>query len=260
MDFGVVLITILLCKIIYNFKERNFRCANVMVIIMEQKNIVFLGDSITMGYGLPDPRKRFSTLFCEKIGYAENNYGITGTLIAKAGPSRANGSSFLDRYPAMTDNGNLIVVFGGVNDYFWSDEPITGNLQDDRYFSCAVRHLCSGLKEKYPGRPILFLLPYRQRGIGNFAGGADGMEYSFHNTDTKNYVGSTMEEYVLVLEQICRETGIFTLDLFRNFGIDIAHIDEDFKTYTLDGCHPNENGHLRIAEILSEFCRKNRLI
>lgn len=227
---------------------------------MCQKNIVFLGDSITMGYGLPDPRKRFSTLFCEKNGYIENNYGITGTLIAKAGPSRSDGSSFLDRYSAMTDNGDLIVVFGGVNDYFWSDEPITGDIWDDRYFSCAVRHLCGGLKEKYPGSPIVFLLPYRQRGIGNFASGADGKEHSFHNTDTENFVGCTMEAYVLVLEQICRENGICTLDLFRNFGIDIAHSDADFETYTLDGCHPNENGHLRIAELLSEFCRENRLI
>ena len=50
----------------------------------------------------------------------EMNYGITGTLIAKTGMSLSNGTSFVERYSAMED-GDIVVVFGGRNDYFWSD-------------------------------------------------------------------------------------------------------------------------------------------
>jgi len=214
---------------------------------------VFLGDSITMGYGLSDMSKRYTTLFCEEAGFRENNYGITGTLMARSGTSTTNGSSFLDRYHAM-ENGDFIVVFGGTNDYFWSDTPMeTDHSENVSCFIPAVHHLCAGLIEKYPDKPMVFILPYSQRGIGNFKNGIDGLDHNFHNSDTPNYTGHTLAEYVHAMKKICCEYGIPVLDLYHDFGIDIAHNDADYKTYTLDGCHPNEAGHARIAEYLYKW-------
>ena len=123
----------------------------------------FLGDSITMGYGLADAADRYSTVFCKRIGAEECNYGITGTLMARAGLSKSDGTSFLDRYEAMED-ADLAVVFGATNDYFWSDMPIFPDTpdasEDDGYFANAVRRLCRGMREKYPGIPTVFILPY----------------------------------------------------------------------------------------------------
>ena len=213
---------------------------------MKVSKVIFLGDSITLGYGLEDKKKRFSSIFCEMAQCEERNYGITGTLIARAGLSATNGTSFIDRYMDMED-GDFIIVFGGTNDYYWSDTDI-------HYFKNEVHELCLGIKKKYQDKPILFILPYRQRGTGNYYGGLSFKESNFHNSDTQNFTESTLAAYVDVLREACRFHNILVLDLYDGFGVDIAHSDEDFDTYTIDGCHPNENGHKRIAELLYEYC------
>ncbi|MBQ7153714.1 MAG: SGNH/GDSL hydrolase family protein [Clostridia bacterium] len=224
------------------------------------ERVVFLGDSITMGYGLDHVEDRFSTVFCKATGAEEFNYGITGTLMARAGLSKTDGTAFIDRFAAM-EEADLVVMFGATNDYFWSDTPIVPeNSEDDRYFLNAVRHLCQGLKEKYPKSPIVFITPYQMRGIGNYLGGKDALASNRHNTDQCNFVGSTLADYVQVLRQICAEYHFFVLDLFRDLGADIAHSDTDEAHFTLDGCHPNTAGHKRIADMLASLCKEHRLI
>ena len=223
------------------------------------QTVVFLGDSITLGYGLENQTERFSSVFCRMTNTIEINYGATGTLMARAGISTADGSSFIDRYPMMED-GDLVIVFGGTNDYFWTDAPISGDVcEDDRYFENAVHHLCSGLKEKYAGKPIVFILPYKMRGIGNYFGGENSLAHNGHNTDQKNYVGHTLIEYVNMQKSICLSYGIYALDLYTELGADMAYCDSDELRYTLDGCHPNIEGHRYIANLLYQFCIDNGL-
>ena len=59
--------------------------------------ISFLGDSITFGYDLENKEDRFASLICKRLGAEEANFGITGTLMAKAGINRTDGNSFYDR-------------------------------------------------------------------------------------------------------------------------------------------------------------------
>ncbi|MBR0144337.1 MAG: SGNH/GDSL hydrolase family protein [Clostridia bacterium] len=224
------------------------------------RRVVFLGDSITMGYGLDHAEDRYSTVFCKMAGAKEINYGITGTLMARAGLSKTDGTAFIDRYAAM-EAADLAVVFGATNDYFWTDAPIAPeDSEDDRYFLNAVRHLCLGLKGKYPGVPVVFITPYQMRGVGNYLGGKDALASSRHNTDQRNFVGCTLADYVSVLRRICGENRIPVLDLFRDFKADAAHSDVDEARFTLDGCHPNAAGHRRIAEMLTAFCEGRRLL
>ena len=110
--------------------------------LLKGKRIVFLGDSITLGYSLTDYNDRFATRICEKFGALEINHGITGTLVAKAGMNRADGNSYIDRLSLLKE-GDYIVIFGGTNDYFWSDRPIhplEGECGKD-YFACAVNEI-----------------------------------------------------------------------------------------------------------------------
>ena len=85
--------------------------------------IAFLGDSITLGYGLDRREDRYTTLICRQMDVEEANFGITGTLMARAGMNREDGNSFLDRLHLLKD-ADVAVIFGGTNDYFWSDRPI----------------------------------------------------------------------------------------------------------------------------------------
>lgn len=227
---------------------------------MSISRVVFLGDSITLGYGLEDQTKRFSSVFCQMTQWEEVNYGITGTLVAKAGPSESNGTAFLDRYETMED-GDFVVVFGGTNDYFWSDTDIYGeDTEDNKYFANAVKNLCVGLREKYPGKPIVFIVPYQQRGIGNYSGCANYLESSFHLSDMENITGNALKQYADTLCKVCAENDVPVLDLYHDFGIDIAHCDADFEKYTIDGCHPSVDGHRRIAEFLYEYCKNIGLL
>ena len=200
--------------------------------------IAFLGDSITVGYGLDDPKNRYSTLVSEALGMEELNYGITGTLVAKAGLNKGGEKDYLSR-AHLIDDADVAIIFGGTNDYFWSDMPIYG--EGEQYFEFAVKKLIERVKEKRNGKITLFVTPYPHNGVGNFAGGSYWKESNRHDTDQKNYNGHTLKEYSDVITALCKKNGIECLNLFDGF-------DFSWKEHTLDGCHPNEKGHALIAE------------
>lgn len=217
------------------------------------KKVIFLGDSITMGYGLEDPMKRYSTLFSKKNGFIEQNYGIQGTLIARAGISAIDNSAFIDRYQLLPE-GDLIIVFGGTNDYWWSDTSVGDEtIQNPAYFHYALRKLCYGLRKKYPAVPIIFITPYQHYGYGNYQGGKDFMDAIHHSTREANFLGEPLQTYCDLICEICEGYKIPVLDLSRCREINIADDENDRKTYTLDGCHLSLEGHYMLANKLSEF-------
>ena len=227
---------------------------------MKKKKVIFLGDSITAGYGLENKEYRFSTVFSKMVDCEEINFGTTGTLIARAGVSVPDNVAFIDRYVGMPE-GDLVVVFGGTNDYFWSDMPIGDNASNDvAYYHCALRKLCEGLQEKYPGVPIMFIIPYQHRGFGNFYGGSHFKDANDHKTTALNYTGNTLKDYCDLIREICARYDIPTLDLFYESGMDIPGSDEDYEKYTIDGCHPSVAGHRLIADKLYQFVEENHLL
>ena len=207
--------------------------------------LAFLGDSITLGYALEQREAdRFPAVLCRMTGHEEYNLGITGTLVARAGLSASDGTAYVDRYPQMA-GADYAIVFGGTNDYFWSDAPISGG-EGDAYFMNAVHTLCRGLLTMFPKEKILFLTPYPHHGIGNFAGGTHWRESSEHDTDDVNFVGHVLSDYGDVICGVCAEYGIAVLDL-RSCAEPF-----DWRAMTIDGCHPNEAGHVWLAERIRE--------
>lgn len=204
--------------------------------------IAFLGDSITLGYGLENKKRRYTALTAQALGMEERNYGITGTLIAKAGLNRTDGNDFLSR-AYLIDDADIAVIFGGTNDYFWSDKPICGC--GEEYFEFAVRTLAERVNEKRKGKITLFVTPYPHNGIGNYAGGSHWQDSDRHDTSEKNYNGHTLKDYVDLTVKICDEYDIPCLNLFEAF-------DFCWQKHTGDGCHPNEDGHALLAEAITK--------
>ena len=199
--------------------------------------IAFLGDSITLGYGLANREERYTTKVSKLLGAEEENFGIAGTLMARAGVNRSDGEDFLSRAHLVTD-ADVAVVFGGTNDYFWSDAPIAGTGEDR--FAGAVERLVAQITERRGDRLTLFVTPYPHNGIGNFEGGAHFQDASRHDTDARNYSGHTLGEYAAVIEDTCARYNVPCLSLFEDFGF-------RWQDHTLDGCHPNPEGHTLIA-------------
>ena len=207
---------------------------------MEKKpmTLAFLGDSITFGYDLEDKSKKYSTLASEALGMTEENYGITGTLIAKAGLNRENDDAFVTRIP-LIDRADIAVIFGGTNDYFWSDAPIRG--EGDEFFAHALETMIGHIQATRGRKLTLFVTPYPHNGIGNFVGGEFFKDSSRHDTDTKNFNGHILQDYVDAIEAACQKHSIPCLNLHKDFPF-------DWRLHTTDGCHPNEEGHKLIAE------------
>ena len=204
--------------------------------------VAFWGDSITCGYGLTDPSVKYTTLVSARLGLAEENYGITGTLMARAGLNRTDGRDFVSRLH-LIDQADIAVIFGGTNDYFWSDTPICGG--DDRYFAHAFETVCTYIRRVRAGKLTLIVTPYPHNGVGNFRGGETWRTASRHDTDAINYCGHTLTDYASVMEEIAVRYGIPVLNLHRNFAF-------DHRQHTLDGCHPNEEGHRLLAEAIGD--------
>lgn len=209
-------------------------------------NIAFLGDSITYGYALEDRLNAYPSLVCRKLGAEEENYGITGTLMAQAGLNRSDLKDYVSRI-RLIDEADVAVVFGGTNDYFWSDRPIAG--ENDEYFAHAVETMCKHIQNVRRGKITLFLTPYPHNGVGNYEGGETWNTSSRHDTDQKNFNGHILEDYVTVLEEVCGKYGIPCRNLHRDFAF-------HWRTDTSDGCHPNEEGHRKLAAVVVQELKK----
>lgn len=205
------------------------------------KTIAFLGDSITHGTGLCDKSKRYSTILAERLFMVEENHGIPGTLMARAGLSVSDGTDFVSRM-ALIDNADVAVVFGGTNDYFWSDMPIRGG-DGDGYFDCALELICSHICQARKGKITLFVTPYPHNGVGNYLGGEKWNVSSRHNTDSLNFNGHTLSDYASVIKKTCEKHALPCLDLHGEFAF-------DWEKHTSDGCHPNEEGHRLLADAI----------
>ena len=99
---------------------------------LQGKKINFLGDSITFGYGLGNSCDRFADLIAQRYGAISRNYGISGTRIARQTTPSDDPSHDLDfpsRVAEMDPDADIVVVFGGTNDYGHGDAPL-GTMAD----------------------------------------------------------------------------------------------------------------------------------
>ena len=207
----------------------------------------FLGDSITAGHSVADiSNNRYDNILKVTCGLKEvRNYAIGGTRIAhqyQPSPEARWDLHFCGRAEMMAADADMIVVFGGTNDFGHGDAPF-GQLDDcGRGTYCgAVRWLMDYLVRKYPQAKIIFLTPARRWGDQEPSA-------SLH----KHAPGLPLQAYVDVIIEIAKDYPIAVLDLYRELGID-PNREEDRLAYTSDGLHFNDAGHHVIAKKLHEF-------
>ena len=199
----------------------------------------FLGDSITYGVGTARPEERYVDMVKEELGLAAaRNYGVSASRIANQEPMDV--PSFCQRYGSMDDDADLIVVFGGCNDYFHGTAPI-GTWEDrtpDTFYG-ACHTLLLGLMEKYPGRPVVFLSPIHS-----------AAELGGPNRVT----GFTLEQYTAVIREVAGYYAVPMLDLLHTSGIQPA-VPLNRELFCPDGTHPNGAGNRILASRLMGFLR-----
>ncbi len=213
----------------------------------------FLGDSITEGTGVTDIENcRYDNRLKKMLGLAGvNNYGIGGTRLAhqtKASAKPRHDLCFCGRVYNMDRSADMVVVYGGVNDYIHGDAPFgqIGDTTPDT-FCGGIYYLMNYLttSESYKNKPIIFMAPAHC----NYGEVDDQYPSprSVKRPDAKPLIA-----YVEAIEETGKQFGIPVLSLYRKLGLD-PHDPEICEKYTVDGLHWNDAGHKYIAKALAEF-------
>lgn len=212
---------------------------------LKGKTINFLGDSITEGHGCSGEEHFFTTLIGERYGAVCRNYGIGGTRLARQFRTSENPRHDLDfpsRVEEMDPDADIIVVFGGTNDFGHGDAPM-GDFSDRTKdtFCGALHELYRSLMEKYPGKVIVVLTPLHRATEDNPKG--DG---------SKAAEGHVLRDYVERIRQAAEYYSLPVLDLFAVSGMQPA-VEIIREKFMPDGLHPNDAGHALLADRIGAF-------
>lgn len=202
------------------------------------KKAVFLGDSITEGVGVSDISKGYVNLVKEKLGLEEAyNRGISGTRFAIQSVYKEpiDKQDFISRVAELPEDVDLVVVFGGTNDYGHGDAPFGGFADRTGNTFCGACHvLFERLVNKYYDKKIMIMTPLHRQ---------------FENENSKKLC-----DYVEMIRKTAEFYSIPVLDLYASSGIQ-PQIEVIRDAYCPDGLHPNDAGNEIIAEKIVNFVK-----
>lgn len=206
---------------------------------LKELKINLLGDSITWGSGSSENAKTgYVALLQSRYGAICRNYGIGGTRIAKKRvPSEiaVHDKDYCGRVEAMDPDADLIVIFGGTNDYGHGDAPIGSMSDRDPYtFYGALHTLFTAVINKYPTSKIMVITPLHRL-----------------NEVKENYC---LKDFVEAEREVAEYYSLPLLDLYATYGVNpvLPIMKESFMP---DGLHPNDAGHALLADKIAAFIR-----
>ncbi|MBO5321808.1 MAG: SGNH/GDSL hydrolase family protein [Clostridia bacterium] len=215
---------------------------------LEGKKINFLGDSITYGMSAGSTDKKYTSLVAKKTGAICRTYGVSGTRIAKQKtPSEkpSHDLSFCMRALEMDKDADIVVVFGGTNDFGHGDANM-GSMDDrtDDTFYGALHTLYTYLIKEFPNSTIIVLTPLHRLMEDNPCGTNGGsIEYG------------TLKDYSDAIKEVANFYNLHILDLFEKCEMN-PNIEGHIEKYMPDGLHPNDLGHEIIADMIINFIEK----
>ncbi|MDE7324429.1 MAG: SGNH/GDSL hydrolase family protein [Lachnospiraceae bacterium] len=218
---------------------------------LEKYHVIdILGDSLTEGVGARTPDKAYPVVLSKLTGAVVNNYGVSGSRITDIPEGWTNPGSFVDRMYAMDKSADLVIVFGGTNDFWFGDCPI-GNRTDTRpnTFYGALNTMIPYLKGAHPNADIVFIVPYQQS--------KDADETHTYKRSTYSDFGTgTFKQYRNAMLDRCEYYGIPVLDLYADYELNLADNREALEAYgnfICDGCHLNDAGYNLLARKIYRF-------
>lgn len=206
-----------------------------------QKNIVFIGDSITEGITSAVDIKGNLISY---VNYADFylhfnrvlNHGVGGRMFADYGGNELSLSANFGNVTNM--DSDIIVVFAGVNDYLSTPEnkrfgDINDTLSTAGYCG-AVRYFMRELQTYYGDREIFFVTMYNN-------------SKKAQSTYSDITGQPTLNDYMEVQRKLADEFGYHIIELY-----DIGFMDcsdkESSDFYLRDGLHPKDNGNIVLGE------------
>lgn len=221
------------------------------------KKITIIGDSITAGAGTSDKKtKSYCSILSSLLGATVENLGINGTTFCE-GLIGSDFSSATSRYEDVKnydDETDYFIVQLGVNDWIRS---ISSNLKMGSIGSYDLNTICGALnvyaktlKQKFEGTntQIIFLTPTITRVlVGSF------------DSNTKNKLGYSLRDICNAIIETASIYEIKVIDLNIDSGIYwSSSTDNNVDQYlNSDGLHPNDEGHVLIAQVIANNLQEN---
>ena len=206
------------------------------------KTVAFLGDSITEGAGVSCVENRYTDVFARLTGGGALNYGIGGTRIArqKVVTEDRFDLDFNMRVAEMDSSADIVVVFGGTNDFGHGDAPL-GKFTDNTVYTFygALHCLYRQLIEKYTEKDIVIITP----------------THRLSENATINERGipcEPLKKYVEAIREVAEYYSLPVLDLWKMSGMQPA-VEAIREKYMPDGLHPSDLGAAKIADKLRDF-------
>ena len=207
------------------------------------KKIGFLGDSITQ-------YAEYVNSYAKLTGCTAMNYGVSATHMARKNSSDT--SAFERRYTSMPKSLDMVIVFGGTNDFGHTDTADFGEFSDgqkaSKYtFYAGLHRLFAGLRTRYPKIPVVIMLPIHH------GTEIDQKEYVINSdktiTEGKNSkTGKTFREYVDAIREVAAYYSLIVLDAYSYSGLTpMTEIGADNRMFFKDGLHLNSAGGERLA-------------
>ena len=199
------------------------------------KTMCVIGDSLSQPFGTT---LAWHSIIRDRYRLTVQNLSVSGAAYSKDGSMQ--NVRYTDKIKSITGTPDIIVVFGGTNDY--SQNVPLGALSDASSdangadFIPAVKYTMEYLLTHYPDALIIYITPLQR----NYTEG----------WNATNSVGKYLYEYVNAIKQCAAIYGVQLCDLYATSGFHVYNAD--FKeTYTYineqsfphgDGLHPNVEG------------------
>lgn len=209
---------------------------------LQNKTLVFLGDSITEGCGTSGGDVIFHQRIKHRFGLKDAvNCGISGTRFAYQIGESVNPRwdlNFCDRAKELDPTADGVVVFGGTNDFGHGNAPMgVFSDREPTTFYGACHTLFTTLIHLYVGKPVIVMTPLHRL------------------EEDSTACGLPLIEYVKAIREVAEYYALPVLDLYAMSGLqpNVAVIRERFIP---DGLHPNDDGHAVLAERVGNFLAK----
>lgn len=220
---------------------------------LAHKKIAFIGDSITEGVGVTGKERIYLNVLQKRCGLdAAWNFGVSATRIAEQTHPFNNYAewdhqSFITRAKHMKcENPDIIVIFGGTNDFGHGDATIgCMSDRDPHTFYGALHTLYSLLLTRYPEALLVVMTPLHRANEHDPCG------------DWPHDSGvccGTLDRYIHAIREVADYYGLPLCDLYATSGICPA-LEAHRVHYCPDGLHPNDRGHEIIASRLEGLLR-----
>lgn len=209
---------------------------------LKGKKMAFLGDSITEGCGVADFANVYFNRIAARTGAEVFGYGISGTKIAAPAPSEDDPCSalyFASRVDGMIPDADVVVVFGGTNDFGWGNAPL-GCMADrvETTFYGAYHLLLQKLFARYPEATLVVMTPLHRLSED---------DVDFNEVGVRRM--GPLKVYVQAIREVAEYYGVPVVDLYANCPIQ-PKVEVLRQRYMPDGVHPNDAGQALVADRL----------